>query len=614
MCVTHSGIRGLSQWRWIACVGMLLIAPLLGAAPRSESRAYLIAPATPGPSAAFAAAQVARTYAGVLCPADDQAGEYCVELSDVASEAIRHDARVRSIRALARPSLDAEVDPAAEVSTNAASGSSWTGEYQYDASGSIRSIGDATTGYDRYSYDAAGRLKTATIGHGSRTQSYQYDGFGNLNAITTDEQLRSIPVQRTNNRLPDAAAGQAVYATYDEAGNQTSENGSPLRTFDAFNSMTVGSNGDRYLYDASDERIAVIKPASAQWRWTIRDSAGRVLREFAESFPNGGTASWTWQKDYVYRGSALLGAYVNEGGATKRIHYHLDHLGTPRLITEATTGTAIARLEITDFPFGEEAPFNIGNTERRHFTGHERDYNSGTTIENTEYLDYMHARYYRPSMGRFLSVDPVLDIKRSIREPQSWNRYGYVVNNPINRIDPDGRMDGNGLGEPVEWRCSGCTRAEAMEQSNQIAKGTAIGAAVILSALVPDPSDLLVGTAAFALGRRLLIRVAAFGRGADDTMQFIFDAQRQKGNFGLGSMSLEKADKIGRAWVGDGAKPLMRDGKQIGLISEDGSKVYRFGAQKTKSGRDQANLEEVTTSATGKRTVVRNAHIDIEPK
>lgn len=76
-------------------------------------------------------------------------------------------------------------------------------------------------------------------------------------------------------------------------------------------------------------------------------------------------------------------------------------------------------------------------------------------------------------------------------------------------------------------------------------------------------------------------------------------------------MSAEKADKIGRAWVGDTAKPLMRDGKQIGLISEDGSKVYRFGAQKTKSGRYQANIEEVTTSATGKRTVIRNAHIDI---
>ena len=44
-------------------------------------------------------------------------------------------------------------------------------------------------------------------------------------------------------------------------------------------------------------------------------------------------------------------------------------------------------------------------------------------------------------MGRFLSVDPVLDVKRALHEPQVWNRYSYVVNNPINRVDRDGRAD-----------------------------------------------------------------------------------------------------------------------------------------------------------------------------
>jgi hypothetical protein len=44
--------------------------------------------------------------------------------------------------------------------------------------------------------------------------------------------------------------------------------------------------------------------------------------------------------------------------------------------------------------------------------------------------------------GRFLSVDPVLDLKRVLGTPQRWNRYSYVVNSPINRIDPDGRDDG----------------------------------------------------------------------------------------------------------------------------------------------------------------------------
>lgn len=48
----------------------------------------------------------------------------------------------------------------------------------------------------------------------------------------------------------------------------------------------------------------------------------------------------------------------------------------------------------------------------------------------------MHARYYSPGTGRFLSVDPAgYDPKR----PQSWNRYSYVMNNPINMTDPTGR-------------------------------------------------------------------------------------------------------------------------------------------------------------------------------
>lgn len=41
--------------------------------------------------------------------------------------------------------------------------------------------------------------------------------------------------------------------------------------------------------------------------------------------------------------------------------------------------------------------------------------------------------------GRFLSVDPSMDIEKAMREPQQWNRYSYVVNNPLKYTDPDGK-------------------------------------------------------------------------------------------------------------------------------------------------------------------------------
>ncbi|HJQ35810.1 MAG TPA: RHS repeat-associated core domain-containing protein, partial [Thermoanaerobaculia bacterium] len=137
------------------------------------------------------------------------------------------------------------------------------------------------------------------------------------------------------------------------------------------------------------------------------------------------------------------------------------------------------------FPFGVEITDQSPADGPLRFTGHERD--ADILAAPSGALDYMHARYYSAFAGRFSSLDPVLDVKRSTREPQSWNRYSYVINNPINRIDPDGRMDGNGMGEPAEWTCPGCTRAEQLDQSNQIAKGTAIVAAVEL-AIMAGPS------------------------------------------------------------------------------------------------------------------------------
>lgn len=109
-------------------------------------------------------------------------------------------------------------------------------------------------------------------------------------------------------------------------------------------------------------------------------------------------------------------------------HLHSDHLGSVRLVTD-DQGHVESLHDY--FPFGEEiAPMLDHNTHL--FTGHERDKETG--------LDYMLARYYGSSLSRFLSVDPS-DRSVDRYRPQSWNRYAYVQNNPLIRIDPDGRKD-----------------------------------------------------------------------------------------------------------------------------------------------------------------------------
>jgi RHS repeat-associated protein len=64
------------------------------------------------------------------------------------------------------------------------------------------------------------------------------------------------------------------------------------------------------------------------------------------------------------------------------------------------------------------------------FTGHERDESIG--------LDYMRARFNSPTQGRFLSRDPVLQAKRALKSPEQWNRYAYVMANPLKYVDPNG--------------------------------------------------------------------------------------------------------------------------------------------------------------------------------
>jgi RHS repeat-associated protein len=52
---------------------------------------------------------------------------------------------------------------------------------------------------------------------------------------------------------------------------------------------------------------------------------------------------------------------------------------------------------------------------------------------------YFGARYYRSDIGRFTTVDPELNIKDALVDPQRWNRYAYVTNNPLKYTDPDGK-------------------------------------------------------------------------------------------------------------------------------------------------------------------------------
>jgi RHS repeat-associated protein len=78
----------------------------------------------------------------------------------------------------------------------------------------------------------------------------------------------------------------------------------------------------------------------------------------------------------------------------------------------------------------ETVSSGAGGGVRLLFTGKERDTESG--------LDYFETRYFSSAQGRFTSPDAMIMKKEWLADPQRWNKYAYVRNNPLRYIDPNG--------------------------------------------------------------------------------------------------------------------------------------------------------------------------------
>ncbi len=388
--------------------------------------------------------QLAATYGGRLEPyAELGFVGFAIRVSESRARLLASDPRVIAVEELEpsnamlpQPSaapverVAAEATrPSMKIATEAVSG---FGTYTYDGSGNITSIGDAMA-RDSFVYDELGRLKNATLREGAG-QTYTYDRYGNILTIVTagDSVTKRLGVNKYTNRIDqlydDSGQLNTEVGSYDSRGNLIAY-GSGTFVYDGLDMVkesTVPIAGEGvvrrfHIYSASDERVLTMTPvASGGFRsdWTIRDPGGRVLRRFTQT-----STGFTWAEDYIYRGGQLLATAVP--GPEKIRHFHLDHLGTPRLIT-GNGGAQVAQHHYQ--PFGPEVSPSTIDGEKAKFTGHERD---------AATLDYMHARYYDPYLGRFLSVDPVRSAKLGI--PQSWNRYAYARNNPLKFVDPDGR-------------------------------------------------------------------------------------------------------------------------------------------------------------------------------
>ncbi|MFY9571094.1 MAG: RHS repeat-associated core domain-containing protein, partial [Blastocatellia bacterium] len=300
---------------------------------------------------------------------------------------------------------------------------------------SISGTIDSTTESAGYTYDLQKRLVTSsqTTNGASVQRRFAYDRWGNRtgmwDAVTGGNQIQTIALQQNGvaptNRITSVTGGSTVNYTYDAAGNLTHD-GAHAYTYDAENRVVSVDGGAtaQYSYDHQNQRVKKVSGgATTHYIW----EDGHVIAE------HDGTAAgpWTTKVEYISLKGRMIATrqYTVGQQQSTAIRYYLSDLWGTRLAPDAS-GNVLGRQ--AHLPFGEEFA-GSGTQEKHHFTSYEADVESAT--------DYAVNRHYSQSVGRFGSADPY-QASGYVVDPQSWNHYSYVQNDPIHNVDPLGLFEG----------------------------------------------------------------------------------------------------------------------------------------------------------------------------
>lgn len=274
--------------------------------------------------------------------------------------------------------------------------------FDYDA---LNRLTDATGGYGDidYTYDAVGNRLTRSIidSGGTQTETYGY-------AVTNN---RLLSVQRDDNGLiTNRALGYSTVGSIDT--DLRHDGTTRLLVYNHRNRLANVADGGGtlgvYEYNTSGQRV--VKTTNSVTTHFHYDRAGRLI---AESDGTGITL-----QEYVYDDSALVA--IASGSAISFVH--VNHLGTPMAVTDATSSVVWSGQYR---PFGEiSASGSLAQPIR--FPGQYQDHETGDF--------YNYYRSYDPSIGRYTQSDP-------IGLHGGFNTYGYAGGNPITSFDPFGLLE-----------------------------------------------------------------------------------------------------------------------------------------------------------------------------
>jgi RHS repeat-associated protein len=277
--------------------------------------------------------------------------------------------------------------------------------YEYDKSYNIKVKRDVlNVNYtETYGYDDLSRLISAEFTSYGNNKTIQYDTINNI----TRKDNRNYQYDTSN---PYKLVNDGKYSyTYDANGSMTNRNDGRVIGWDYENRVTTvatGGNTESFFYDDQFRRVKKVSDNITTYYF---------FNDYEEEY-KAGVKSKTVK---YYFGNKMRIAENSSADGIR--YYHQDHLGSSTAITDST-GALVLRNNYA--PYGEDAASEGKTAVRYKFTDKEKD-STG--------LYYFGARFYDPEVGRFISVDPAC---------QGLNWYSYCGNNPVNRIDPDGKWFG----------------------------------------------------------------------------------------------------------------------------------------------------------------------------
>jgi RHS repeat-associated protein len=329
-------------------------------------------------------------------------------------------------------------------------------------------------------------------------------------------------------------------SAYDNSGNQT----------------TIG--GYSYAYDAENRMVGAYLYAGATVQSNtayVYDGMGRRVQKincgYGSTPPCTAANSYGMITTYVYDAFGNLAAEYGAASSlmnfcgTPTCYLTQDQIGSTRLVTDAN-GLVGTRYDY--LPFGEEVPAGTGNRTTA------MGYNLGEDYSNPKFAgqmrdpesarDYMGFRYYSPSEGRFVSVDPG-NAGADATDPQTWNGYAYVVNIPLTFTDPSGRC----------WWCT--LLGIGLDIAGIFTGGatTLLGTAVEAGSTAATVSDiLLTAGSAVMLGGE----IAGSSSGSPNSSLGVPSTTGSAGNSFLGLSCLDSAtqDLLEKALIGAASAAL----------------------------------------------------------